>query len=185
METIVNMEDWRKDTFVKFEDRKKILLLGDDLRMPSGVGTMSKELVLKTLHHFHWVQLGGAVTHPDMGKIIDMSPEIEKLLGFKVSCFIYPTKGYGGPDLLRAIMDKEKPDAIMHFTDPRFWIWLYQMEHEIRQKAPLMYYNIWDDLPFPMYNRNYYESCDALFSISKQTFNINRHVLGDHNTAEI
>ena len=82
METIVNMEDWRKDTFVKFEDRKKILLLGDDLRMPSGVGTMSKELVLKTLHHFHWVQLGGAVTHPDMGKIIDMSPEIEKLLGF-------------------------------------------------------------------------------------------------------
>ena len=43
-------------------------------------------------------------------------------------------------------MEIEKPDAIMHFTDPRFWIWLYQMEHEIRQNIPIMYYNIWDDI---------------------------------------
>ena len=40
----------------------------------------------------------------------------------------------------------------MIYTDPRFWTWLYQMEHEIRQHIPIFYYNIWDDLPYPMWN---------------------------------
>ena len=53
--------------------KKKILLLADDLRMSSGVGTMSKEFVLGTLHHYDWVQIGGAVKHPEQGKVIDMS----------------------------------------------------------------------------------------------------------------
>ena len=30
--------------------KKKILLLADDLRLPSGIGTISKEIVLKTVH---------------------------------------------------------------------------------------------------------------------------------------
>ena len=30
-----------------------------------------------------------------------------------------------------------------------------------------------------MYNKAFYESCDALFGISKQTVNINKLVLGD------
>ena len=35
-----------------------------------------------------------------------------------------------------------------------------------------------------MYNKSYYESCDALFAISKQTENINSSVLGPELTAE-
>jgi len=35
---------------------------------------------------------------------------------------IYPSNGYGNIDMLRAIIDREKPDAIMHFTDPRYWV---------------------------------------------------------------
>ena len=31
--------------------------------------------------------------------------------------------------------------------NPRFWGWLYHMEHEIRQNIPIFYYNIWDDWP--------------------------------------
>ena len=38
--------------------KKKILLLSDDLRMSSGVGTMSKEFVLGTIHHFDWFHGG-------------------------------------------------------------------------------------------------------------------------------
>lgn len=67
----------------------------------------------------------------------------------------------------------------MFFTDPRYWIWLFQMENEVRKKVPMVYLNIWDDLPAPLYNKPYYESCDALMAISKQTLNINRLVLGD------
>jgi glycosyltransferase involved in cell wall biosynthesis len=85
--------------------------------------------------------------------------------------------GYGTEDVLMSIMDIEKPDALLHFTDPRFWGWLYGMEHEVRQFVPIMYYNIWDSLPDPMWNAPFYASCDLLLSISKQTYGINKRVL--------
>ena len=175
-------EKWRESTFVPYDDRKIILLLSDDLRLPSGVGTVSKDVVLKTAHRFHWIQVGGAIKHPDQGKIVDMAQEIDKQTGIgKNYNRIYPVNGYGDPDLIRYLIQAEKPDAIMHFTDPRFWIWLYQMEHEIRQYCPILFYHVWDDTPPPMYNRNYYESCDSIASISKQTFNICKQVLGEEN----
>ena len=54
------------------------------------------------------------------------------------------------------------------------------MEHELRQNIPIMYYNIWDDLPDPMWNENYYRSSDMLLSISKQTYGINKRILHDY-----
>ena len=54
------------------------------------------------------------------------------------------------------------------------------MEQEIRRKIPITYLNIWDDYPAPMYNRPYYEACDLLMGISKQTVNINKLVLKGH-----
>ena len=35
---------------------------------------------------------------------------------------------------------------------------LDNIEHEIRQHIPILYYNIWDDIPDPLYNTNYYRS---------------------------
>jgi glycosyltransferase involved in cell wall biosynthesis len=52
------------------------------------------------------------------------------------------------------------------------------MENEIRSQIPIVYLNIWDDYPAPQYNQAFYESCDALLAISKQTKNINEIVLG-------
>ena len=154
-------------------DKKKILLLSDDLRMSSGIGTMSKEFVLGTVHHYDWVQIGGAIKHPEDGKVINMNESVQKEMGVKdAKLTIYPTNGYGNPDLLRSVMARERPDAILHYTDPRFWRWLYEMEHEIRQKVPLFYYNIWDDWPAPQYNEFFYESCDLIMNISKQTYAI-------------
>jgi glycosyltransferase involved in cell wall biosynthesis len=150
--------------------KKKILLLSDDLRMSSGVGTMSKEFVIGTIQHYDWVQVGGAITHPDQGKVINMDETIRNETGIKdASLTIYPTNGYGSQDLIREVLKRENPDAILHYTDPRFWGWLYEMEHEIRQEIPIFYYNIWDDWPAPQYNENYYESCDLMMNISKQT----------------
>ena len=163
-------------------NKKKILLLSDDLRMHSGVATMSRELVLGTVHHYDWVQIAGAVKHPDKGNILDMSDAANKLTN-RNDCYVklYPVDGYGDQDILFQLLALEKPDAIMHFTDPRFWGWLYAIEHQIRAKIPLTYLNIWDDLPYPMWNKPFYQSCDALFSISKQTFNINKQILGEEN----
>src|SRR5210317_71483 len=160
-----------------YRKKNKILLLSDDLRMSSGVGTMSREIVLNTIDKYDWVQIGGAIKHPEEGKAFDISDDIRKESGVLDSYLkIYPTSGYGNPELLKQIMEIEKPDAILHYTDPRFWQWLYNMEHEIRQHIPIFYYNIWDDWPAPQYNENYYESCDLIMNISKQTHAIVQEV---------
>tara|TARA_Y100001973_G_C5203570_1_gene339687 strand:+ start:503 stop:1876 length:1374 start_codon:yes stop_codon:yes gene_type:complete len=165
--------------------KKKILLLSDDLRMHSGVARQSREMVLGTLHHYDWAQIAGAVKHPDAGKrvIMESNDEIEMPEGS--SCTLYPTSGYGTPDQLREILNIENPDAIMIYTDPRFWLWFFNMEHELRQNIPIMYYNIWDDLPDPVYNRNYYRSCDLLLPISKQTYGINKRLLPEYEDWQI
>lgn len=153
--------------------KKKILLLSDDLRMTSGIATMSKEFVLGTLHKYDWVQLGAAIKHQEFGSIIDINDDVRKRTGIEdAKLKIIPYNGYGDMTILRKLIKDEKPDAILHFTDPHYWQWLYDNEHEIRQQVPLLFYHIWDDLPDPQYNRNYYESCDWLGCISKQTYGI-------------
>ena len=160
------------------EQRKKILLICDDLRLHSGVATVAREIVIHTAHHFDWVQLGGAIRHPDAGKKIDLSEEINKEASINDSSVIlYPINDYGTPSLLRQMIDTEKPDALFLITDPRYFVWIFDMENEIRKKIPICYLNIWDSLPAPLYNQSYYESCDLLMGISKQTVQINKMVL--------
>tara|TARA_B110000046_G_scaffold39596_1_gene43668 strand:- start:7050 stop:8438 length:1389 start_codon:yes stop_codon:yes gene_type:complete len=154
-------------------EKKKILLLSDDLRMSSGIATVSKELVTGTIDKYHWVQLGAAVNHPEKGKEIDLGEDMRKLTGVEdASLKIIPWTGYGDANILRELIMRHQPDAIMHFTDPRYWRWLYEMEAELRQNLPILFYHIWDDLPDPHYNRNYYESVDWLGCISRQTYGI-------------
>ena len=169
-----------KEGYIPREERKKILFLCDDIRMTSGISTMAREIVVGTSHKYNWVNLGAAINHPDQGKRLDISQDTGRVTGNPdASVYIYPISGYGTPELIRQLIDMEKPDAIMFFTDPRYWIWLFQMENEIRRKIPMIYLNIWDDMPAPLYNKSYYESCDTLMAISKQTQNINRLVLGN------
>jgi len=169
-----------KEGYIPKEKRKKILMLSDDIRLTSGVGCQAKEIVVNSAHHFNWVNLGGAVKHPEAGKAFDLSSEINKMIGLEDSDVkVIPSDGYGNAQVLRQIIDQEKIDGIVHFTDPRYWIWLYRMENEIRQQIPMVFYTIWDDLPYPMYNRTYYESDDMLLGISKQTVNLVKNVLKD------
>jgi len=139
---------------------------------------MARELVIQTAHHFNWVNLGGAMNHPDERKAFDLSEDVNKQIGIEDSSVkLYATSGYGTAEIVRELIKVEKPDAILHFTDPRYWTWLYDIEREIRQQMPLMYLNIWDDYPAPLYNKAFYECCDLLMGISKQTVNINKLVL--------
>ena len=163
--------------------KRKILLLADDFRLPSGIGTISKEVILNSVKHFDWVQIGAAVKHPDTGKMFDVSQDVRKETGVEdADVKIVPCDGYGNRNLLFALLNAEKPDAILHFTDPRYWGWLYELEHEIKTtfNIPLMYYSIWDDLPYPMWNAPFYGSCDLIMGISKQSDVIHREVLSQN-----
>lgn len=141
---------------------------------------MAREIVVGTSHRFNWVNVGAGINHPEFGKRLDLSEDTSKNAGIPdASVTLYPSNGYGTPELVRQLIEMEKPDAIMLFTDPRYWVWLFQMENEIRKKIPISYLSIWDCYPAPLYNKPFYESCDTLMSISKQTENIHKLVLGD------
>jgi glycosyltransferase involved in cell wall biosynthesis len=169
-----------KTSYIPQNQRKKILLLGDDLRVHSGVATVLRETVLKTANHFNWLQLAGAINHPEQGKRFNLNEDTNKLLGITdASVELIPIDGYGNAQLIRDVIKHEKPDVLMMMTDPRYYVWLFQIENEIRKHIPIVYLNIWDDYPAPLYNEDYYKSCDSFLSISKQTANINRIVLGD------
>ena len=162
------------------EDRKTILLLCDDIRLHSGIATMARELVIGTAHQYNWVQLGAALHHPDHGKIFDVSADVQKETGVEdASVLILANTGYGEAQTVRSLIKKFNPSGIMIFTDPRYWVWLFNLEREIRNKIPILYLNIWDNYPAPLYNRDFYDSCDLLMGISKQTVNINKLVLGE------
>ena len=164
------------------EKRKKILLICDDIRVHSGVATVAKEIVMHTAHHFNWVNIAGAISHPEKGKKMDLSIAVDNEMGIKdSSVFLYCVDGYGSVQEVQNILAMEKPDAVMLITDPRYFQHIFNMEDQIRKVCPITYLNIWDDYPAPRYNQPYYEACDLLMGISKQTVNINKLVLADVN----
>ena len=164
--------------YIPKDKRKKIMLIADDIRVHSGVATVAKEIVLKTCQHFNWVNVAGAIKHPEKGKRLDLSKDTADLSGVEdASVMLYPVDGYGDPRIIREVLNIERPNAILLITDPRYFMHIWNMEQEIRKQIPIAYLNIWDDYPAPMYNRPYYEACDLLMGISKQTVNINKLVL--------
>ena len=169
-----------KEGYIPKEQRKNILLLTDDIRLQSGVANVGKEIVIHTSHKYNWYNVGGAIQHPELGKIFDISEDVNGIAGIEDSSVkVQPYNGYGDPTLIKQLIKEQNIDAIFLITDPRYFEWLFQIENEIRKKTPIIYLNIWDDYPAPMYNKAYYESCDLLMGISKQTVNINKLVLGD------
>ena len=66
-------------------ERKKILLICDDIRVHSGIATVGKEIVLHTAQHFNWVQIAGAIKHPDKGKVFDLAKSINQETGLNDS----------------------------------------------------------------------------------------------------
>ena len=175
-----------KEGYIKPINRKKILLITDDIRVHSGVAQVGREIITNTAHHYNWCQIAGSVKHPEKGKIIDYSEDCNKNAQIKdAKVTLYPYDEYGTPDILREVIKRESPDAILLITDPRYFQWVFNMEEEIRKTIPIAYLNIWDDMPAPQYNEEFYDSCDALFGISKQTVAINKIVLGEKANSKV
>ena len=157
----------------------KILTLSDHPLSPSGVGTQTKyvcEALLKT-GRFSIISFGGAMKH-DSYQQLTVDP-------YGDDWRIIPVDGYGTPEMIRGVMQTEKPDILWFMTDPRFWGWLWQMENEIRPNIPMVYYHVWDNKPYPMFNRNFYLSNDFIATISKVTDDVVRNVCPEVNTQYI
>jgi glycosyltransferase involved in cell wall biosynthesis len=143
--------------------KKKILVISDHPLSPSGVGTQTKyfiEALLKT-GRYQFICLGGAVKHNDYTPVM--------VEGWNQDFRIIPVDNYGNQEIIRSILQKEKPDVLWFMTDPRFYDWLWEIENEIRALVPMVYYHVWDNFPIPMYNKIWYDSTDSVISISKVT----------------
>ena len=92
---------------------------------------------------------------------------------------IYPVDGYGSPEVVRSMLRTHKPDILWFMTDPRFFTWLWEMENEIRALCPMVYYHVWDNYPYPKFNKVWYDSNDSVATISKLTSDIVKTVSPD------
>jgi len=139
----------------------KILTLSDHPLSPSGVGTQTKYVCEALLDSgkYSIISLGGAIKH-DNYQPVQVDPYMEDWR-------IIPVDGYGTQEMVRSILRTEKIDAIYIMTDPRFWGWLWAMENEIRPLCPIIYYHVWDNYPYPHFNKKYYASNDHVVTISK------------------
>ena len=155
-------------------DKKiKIFTLSDHPLTPSGVGTQTKYIIEGMLRtgKYQFISFGGLIKHEDYRPM--------KTEEFGDDWIIIPTDGYGTQEAVRAMLWSEKPDIVWFMTDPRFWGWLWQIEEEVRHNVPMVYYHVWDNYPYPTYNKPNYDSNDFIATISKVTDDIVANISPD------
>lgn len=143
--------------------KKKVLILSDHALSTSGVGTQTRHLVNGLLEKGGWTfrQFGAAVKHTDYRTVVVNEDFIIK-----------PIDGFGNRDLLRVTLATEKPDLLLIFTDPRFFIWLFEMEDEVHQICPIAWWHVWDNQPYPAFNAPLYEATDLINCHSHATYEL-------------
>ena len=147
-------------------EKIKIFTISDHPLSPSGVGTQTKYMIegmLKT-GKYQFLSFGGAMKHEDH--------QPQKTDQWGDDWVIWPVDGYGNPDMVRGMIHQNKPDILWFMTDPRFYGWLWNVENEIRPYLPMVYYHVWDNYPYPSFNRPWYLSNDHVACISKLTHDI-------------
>ncbi len=141
--------------------KKKVLILSDHALSPSGVGNQTRHLVNGLLEKGTWTfrQFGAAIKHADYRTVIVNEDFIIK-----------PIDGFGNRAMLREALATERPDALLIFTDPRFFTWLFEMEDEVHQICPIAWWHVWDNYPTPEFNRPMYDGTDLINCHSYLTY---------------
>jgi glycosyltransferase involved in cell wall biosynthesis len=143
-----------------------VLTISDHPLLPSGVGTQTKYVIEALLNSgkFNVISLGGAIKH------MDYNPK--SVEGFPGFWEIYPVDGYGNANIINQFIRDRKPDILYFMTDPRFYEWLWAIDDQVRDKIPMVYYHVWDNYPYPKYNKRFYDGNDVVATISKVTSDI-------------
>lgn len=150
-------------TSFNFKKKYKVITLSDHPLAPSGVGVQARFLIDGLIKTGQWSFrcLGGAMKHAKYDTIA-VNPDF----------IVKPVDGFGSKELIRQLLITEQPDAIFLFTDPRQFTWLWEMEDEIHQVCPIVYWHVWDNDPYPAFNFPWYESTDLINCLSYKTFEL-------------
>lgn len=153
--------------------KKKILMLSDHALSTSGVGCQSRFLINGLLQKGCWTvrQFGAAMKHDNYDPVV-VNPDF----------VIKPIDGFGNREMLLQTLAAEKPDVLFLFTDPRFFIYIWEMHDEINKICPIAYWHVWDNRPTPMFNKVLYEATDLINCHSHLTYEmVNEIVPGKAN----
>ena len=145
---------------------RKVLTISDPPLSTSGVARQSR-LVIESLletSKYEVISMACAIDHSSY------SPY--KTQKYGDSWRIFPTKGFEDLELLRSLIKTEEPDALWLMGDPRFFEKVWSIDSEIRPEIPIVYYHVWDNYPYPMFNKKYYHSNDVVVTISQLTQDI-------------
>ncbi len=142
-------------------EKLKVLVLSDHALSTSGVGTQTRHLINGLLEKggYKFRQFGAALKHADYKTVVVNEDFVIK-----------PIDGFGNPELIRVALATEKPDILFIFTDPRFFIWLFEMEDEIHQVCPIVWWHVWDNYPYPEFNDVLYQTTDLINCHSHLTY---------------
>ncbi len=141
--------------------KKKILMFCDHPLSTSGVGIQARYLINGLLEtgQYSFRCFGAAMKHTNYD-VIKVSDDF----------IVKPIDGFGDTDMLRLALATERPDALFLFTDPRFFMYMWEMEDEIHQICPIVYWHVWDNGPFPEYNDVLYQGTDLINCHSHKTY---------------
>lgn len=128
-------------------------MLSDHALSTSGVGCQSRFLIDGLLKKGVWSfrQFGAAMKHTNYD-VVKVSDDF----------VIRPIDGFGNRELILQTIAAEKPDVLLLFTDPRFFIYIWEMHDEINEICPIAYWHVWDNRPTPMFNKVLYEATDLI-----------------------
>lgn len=133
--------------------KRKILMLSDHALSTSGVGCQSRYLIDGLLKKGEWTvrQFGAAMKHTNYD-VVKVSDDF----------IIRPIDGFGNREMMLQTIATEKPDVLLLFTDPRFFIYVWEMHDEINEICPIAYWHVWDNRPTPQFNKVLYEATDLI-----------------------
>jgi glycosyltransferase involved in cell wall biosynthesis len=143
--------------------KKKILFISDHPLSTSGVGCQARYLIeglIKT-GKYTFRCLGAAIKHNDY-----------RTIKVNDDWIIKPIDGFGDKNMIRFLLATEKPDAIVLFTDPRFFMHIFEVEDEIHQVCPISWWHVWDNDPWPAYNKPIYDGVDLCNCHSHKTYGL-------------
>lgn len=144
----------------------KILTISDHILHNSGVALQSRYIIQHLLKtgKFQVISICVAMSHENM--------QVGKTHEYGDDLIIVPAVKYDDQNLIRQIIDAEKPDAMWIMTDPRFYMGLFAMADEVKRHCPILWNCIWDNPPTPWYNKPLYDCIDFFGCINKVMWNI-------------
>lgn len=153
---------------IKLNKKLKLLVISDHAKTNTGVAVQSNHLIsglIKT-KKYKVVQLGAAVYHDDYS-----TDDVEE------DFTIIPVNGFGDKDTIRSMLVSYVPDAIIIFSDSRFFGHVFEMEDEIHQICPILWWHVWDNRPVPLFNKPFYDCVDTINCISEITYDMCKEVV--------